>query len=209
MEALSGGSMTDTPETRYTRSADGTNLAYQVSGEGPHDLVFLHGIAVPIDILTEDPGFIRVRRRLDSFGRTVWFDMRGWGASEGDPRDSLAGEIFDGDHTAVLDAVGFRQPAFVAVAASGSRAIHFSVTHPERVSALVLVDSYAHYVHEDDYPWGVPAEHLDRFVDALKERWATAAALERVAPSRRADQRFAAWLARSARFAGGPDLMAP
>ena len=33
--------MTDGPETRYTRSADGTNLAYQVSGEGPVQLVFL------------------------------------------------------------------------------------------------------------------------------------------------------------------------
>ena len=33
--------MTDTPETRYSRTADGTNLAYQVSGDGPVDVVFL------------------------------------------------------------------------------------------------------------------------------------------------------------------------
>jgi hypothetical protein len=35
--------VTDGPETRYTRSADGTNLAYQVSGAGPLELVFVHG----------------------------------------------------------------------------------------------------------------------------------------------------------------------
>jgi hypothetical protein len=46
--------MTDAPVTHYTRSADGTNLAYQVSGEGPLDLVFLIGSAIPIDLLSED-----------------------------------------------------------------------------------------------------------------------------------------------------------
>jgi hypothetical protein len=30
--------MTAVPETRYTRSADGTNLAYQVIGDGPLDV---------------------------------------------------------------------------------------------------------------------------------------------------------------------------
>jgi hypothetical protein len=97
--------MTDSPETHYTRSADGTNLAYVVSGDGPLELVFLNGVAIPIDLLSEDPGFVRVRRRLNTFSRTLWFDRRGMGVSEGDARDSMAGEIFDIDLTAVLDAV--------------------------------------------------------------------------------------------------------
>jgi pimeloyl-ACP methyl ester carboxylesterase len=142
--------VTDTPETRYTRSADGTNLAYQVSGHGPLELVFMIGVAIPIDLLSEDPGFVRVRRRLNTFSRTLWFDRRGMGASEGDPRDSMAGEIFDADLTAVLDAVGFERPAMVAQGSSGARAIHFSVTQSERVSGLVLVNTFAHYVREDD-----------------------------------------------------------
>jgi hypothetical protein len=99
--------VTDGPETRYARSADGTSLAYQVSGDGPLDLVFFHW-APPTDFLTDDAGFLRVRRRLDTFSRTVWFDPRGTGASEGDPRDSLAGDIYDADLTALLDAVGFQ-----------------------------------------------------------------------------------------------------
>ena len=201
--------MTDAPETRYTRSADGTNLAYQVSGEGPLDLVFVHGFAIPIALLSDDPGFVRVRKRLATFSRTVWFDARGWGESEGDPMDFNIGGIFDADLAAVLDGIGFERPALVGEGLSGERAIQFSVTHPEQVSALVLVNSYAHYVREDDYPWGVPPESLDRFLAATKQAWATGSGLvEVLAPSRIPDARFRAWFARSARVGGGPDLLA-
>jgi hypothetical protein len=69
MAALSGGSVTAAPETHYTRSADGTNLAYQVSGIGPLDLVFVGG-PPPIELLSEDPGCVRVRRRLGTLSAT-------------------------------------------------------------------------------------------------------------------------------------------
>jgi class 3 adenylate cyclase len=200
--------MSEIPETHYTRSADGTNLAFQVSGDGPVQLVFRNPGGIPIDILSDDPGFIRLRRRLDSFSRTVWFDRRGSGASEGDPRDSNIGEIFDADVTAVLDAVGLERPALLAEGAAGTRMIHFAATHPERVNALVLVNAYAHYLREDDYPWGVPPESFDRMATALKDGWGTGAALDVLAPSRIADQRFRAWYTRSVRFGVGPDHVA-
>src|SRR5262249_11026030 len=187
--------VSDAPETHYARSADGTNLAYQVSGDGPQELVFLSGVPIPIDLLSEDPGIIRVRRRLDTFSRTVWFDARGMGASEGDPRDFLAGDIFDADVTALLDAVGFERPAMVGVGVFGPTAIHFAVTDPQRVSALVLINSNAHYVREDDYPWGIPRQDLDGRIAAIKETWGTAPNLEIAAPSRVADERFRAWYA--------------
>ena len=195
------------PETHYTRSADGTNLAYLVCGEGPLDLVFLHA-ALPTDLLAEDAGFIRLRKRLGTFSRIVWFESRGVGASEGDPRDCNLRATFDADLTAPLDAAGLQRPVLVAEDASGGRTIHFSVTHPERVSTLVLVNSFAHYVREDDYPWGFPREDLDRIMAAIKETWGTAAGLEVLAPSRVADERFRAWYARSVRVGGGPDLVA-
>jgi len=198
----------DAPKTQYARSADGTNLAYQVSGDGPLDLAFLNGLAIPIDLLTEDPGFVRLRRRLGVFSRTVWFDRRGRGASEGDWRESTVGEVSDADLTAVLDAAGFERPTLVAEGASGLRAIRFSALHPERVSALVLVNSFAHYVKEDDYPWGVPSESLDKLVIALKERWGTSAFAEVAAPGRVADERFRGWFTRSMRIGGGPDQIA-
>jgi class 3 adenylate cyclase/pimeloyl-ACP methyl ester carboxylesterase len=195
----------DAPETRYTRSADGTNLAYQVSGDGPLDLVYCQWL--PIDLLSEDPGFVRFRRRLGNFSRTLWFDPKGMGASVGDHRGTRAGEIYDADLAALLDTVGFQHPAIVGDGQSGPPAIHFAVTHPERVSALVLVNTHAHYLKEDDYPWGFLRQDLNAAV--LRERLADPAPnLERLAPSRAADERFRAWITRSRRFRGGPDKVA-
>jgi class 3 adenylate cyclase/pimeloyl-ACP methyl ester carboxylesterase len=198
--------VTETPKTKYARSADGTNLAYQMSGDGPLELVFAPA-PLPVDLLSDDPGFLRLRRRLETFSRTVWFDARGMGASEGDPRAALAGDISDADFTAVLDAVGFERAALAGVD-PGLAEIHFSATRPERVSALVLVHSYAHYVRENDYPWGVPPEIIDQFVATVKEGWGTSTAVDFVAPSRSADQRFRDWYARVARFGGSPNQFA-
>jgi class 3 adenylate cyclase/pimeloyl-ACP methyl ester carboxylesterase len=200
--------VTDAPETHYTRSADKTNLAYQVSGDGPLELVFNYASGVPIDALSEDPGFVRVRRRLGTFSRTLWFDARGQGASEGDRRDSIPGDIYDSDLTALLDAVGFERPAMIGGSLRGPTAIRFAVTHPQQVSALVLVNTFAHYVQEDDYPWGISREELEGRAVRTKEVWGTGAGLEVLAPSRVADERFRAWVARSARFGGGPDQAA-
>jgi class 3 adenylate cyclase len=200
--------VTNVPETRYTRSADGTNLAYQVSGDGPLELVFEIASGVPIDLLSEDPGFIRLRRRLESFSRTLWFDPRGVGASEGDPRDFLAGDIFDSDLIALLGAAGFDRPAIVGGGIFGPAAIHFAVTHPQRVSALVLVNSFAHFVQEDDYPWGFSREKVEARMAAIKEMWGTTPYVELAAPSRVADERFQAWYSRSVRFGAGPDQVA-
>jgi class 3 adenylate cyclase/pimeloyl-ACP methyl ester carboxylesterase len=200
--------MTDAPETHYARSADGTNLAYQVSGDGPLELVFVTDTGMPTDLLSDDPGFVRLRRRVARFSRTVWFDARGVGASEGDRRDHLAGDISDADLAAVLTAVSFERPAMVGVGESGWRAIHLSVTHPERVTALLLVNSFAYYLREDDYPWGLPRESLDRLVTAIKRSWGTASVAEIMAPSRMADEHFLTWYGRSTRVGGGPDKVA-
>jgi class 3 adenylate cyclase len=186
---------------------DGSNLAYQVSGDGPLDLVFFN-LGWPIDLLSEDPGFVRIRRRLARFSRTLWFDPRGMGASEGDPRDAVPGEIFDADVLALINAVGFEQPAVVGGGASGPTATHFAVTHPQRVRALVLVNTYAHFVREDDYQWGFSREEVEGRVVAIRETWGTTRMLDIVAPSRVADERFRAWYARSARFGAGPDQVA-
>ena len=200
------------PETQYTRSADGTNLAYQVSGNGSLDLVFLH-VAYPIDLLSEDPGFDRLRRRLATFSRSVWFDARGNGASEGDPLDTQRREIFDADVMAVLDAAGFERPALVAEGWPGLRAIRFSVAHPEAVGFLTLINSYARGLREKDYPISefLP-QSVEGILTATRQSWGTAEAtvenLKMLAPSRATDERFRAWFSRAARFSGGPDLVA-
>jgi class 3 adenylate cyclase len=198
--------VSDVPETRFARSEDGTRLAYQVSGEGPLNLVFLREEAMPLDLMWDDPWFVRLSKRLGAFSRTVWNEARGVGASEGDYLAVVRGERRDADVLAVLDAaVGSEPVALVGWGPFGGVALEFSVTHPERVSALVLVNSHAHYVREDDYPWGVPRASLDRLVATIQEGRDTGAVLELLAPSRSGDERFRAWWARTQRLGVGAE----
>jgi class 3 adenylate cyclase len=195
--------VSDVPETRFTHSEDGTRLAYQVSGDGPLNLLFLRDEAMPLDLMWDDPWFVRLSKRLGAFSRTVWNEPRGLGASEGDWRTYSTAES-DVDLLAVLDAaVGSEPVAVVGWGPAGLRAIELAATHPERVSALVVVNSFAHYVREDDYPWGIPRDSVDRMVASVQEGRDTGAALEWLAPSRSTDERFRAWWARAQRLGAG------
>jgi class 3 adenylate cyclase len=195
----------DVPETRFTHSEDGARLAYQVSGEGPLSLVFVRDEMMPLDLMWDDPWFVRLSRRLGVFSRTVWDEPRGAGASEGDWRAGMTGER-EADVLAVLDAaVGAEPVALLGWGGSGVPVIQFAVMHPDRVSALVLVNSFAHYVREDDYPWGFPRASLDRLAAAIEEGRDTGRVLELLAPSRVADGRFRAWWARTQRLGVGAE----
>jgi class 3 adenylate cyclase len=198
--------MSEVPESHYVRSADGTKIAYQVTGEGPRDLVILGGGPIPLDLLWDDPGFIRLSRRLSTFCRTTWFELRGWGASEGSGMDNLNGEIFNADLCAVLDANALERVALFGWGYSTAQALHFAVTHPDRLDALVLFNSYAHYMREDDYPVGLPAEEIDDFMARFQEGWwGTGGTFELLAPGRVRDERFRTWWTRSSHLQLGSD----
>jgi class 3 adenylate cyclase len=202
--------VSDVPETRFARSADGTRLGYQVSGEGPLNLVFVRDETVPLDLMWDDPWFLRLSKRLGRFSRTIWDDPRGVVASEGDWRARLmTGERRDADLLAVIDAVVGSEPAaLVGWGTGGLTVIQFSVMHPDRVRALVLVNSYAHYVREDDYQWGLPRASLDRLAAVSQDGRDTGAELELIAPSRSSDERFRTWWARTQRLGVGAELFA-
>src|SRR6202011_1593333 len=108
------------------------------------DLVVPPTVDIAIDFFWDEPSFVRVARRLGRFSRTVWYDGRGIGASGGNFADSLVDEIVDADLTAVLDAVGSERAALVGWNQGGATVIRHAAGHPERVSALVLIDTYAH-----------------------------------------------------------------
>jgi pimeloyl-ACP methyl ester carboxylesterase len=182
--------VTSSPATSYARSADGTALAYQVTGDGPFDLVVLLGHAVPIDLMWDDPGLVRVRRRLGAFCRTVWVEPRGLGASDGDAADGMVGPVFDVDLTAIIDAVGSGQVALLGASFWGHLAVHFTAARPDRVSSLVLVNTFAHYVREEGYPIGLPAEVLASFVARVTRDEASREDFGLIAPSRAGDDRF-------------------
>ena len=77
--ATHSGAMT--PETRYAKNGD-VNIAYQVQGEGPLDLVLVHGWVQSFDAASEIEPIRRFYQRLASFSRLILFDKRGTGLSD-------------------------------------------------------------------------------------------------------------------------------
>jgi pimeloyl-ACP methyl ester carboxylesterase len=71
----------DVPPTRYARSGD-VNIAYQVSGEGPFDVVFVPPFVSHVELLWRVPSWAAFNRRLASSCRLILFDKRGTGMSD-------------------------------------------------------------------------------------------------------------------------------
>ncbi|MGH2764719.1 MAG: alpha/beta fold hydrolase, partial [Actinomycetota bacterium] len=69
--------MTAPPETRYALAPDGLKLAYQVTGGGDVDLVFMQGAVAHLELAWEDPRLSRLFERLSAFSRLIRFDRRG------------------------------------------------------------------------------------------------------------------------------------
>jgi hypothetical protein len=69
------------PETKYARSGD-VNIAYQVIGKGPRDLVYVPGFVSNLENYWDEPRSAHFLERLASFSRLIWFDKRGTGLSD-------------------------------------------------------------------------------------------------------------------------------
>src|ERR1044071_3621930 len=76
------------PETMYARSGD-VNIAYQVIGDAPLDLVFVMGWVSHLEYFWREPSFARFLLRLASFSRLILFDKRGTGLSDRVPVNQL------------------------------------------------------------------------------------------------------------------------
>jgi class 3 adenylate cyclase len=190
------------PATRYARHGD-VHLAFQVVGEGPVDLLMASGGQYPVDLLWDDPAASQFLGRLASFSRLVIFDARGWGASDGSRRAPTVEEWSD-DLGVVMDAAGMERAAVFGSSPGGFFSMYFAAAHPERVSALVLMNTFACYLRRDDYPAGLPPERLEAATHAYVDAYGTGKTLEWFAPTAAADRRFREWWARCERLANGP-----
>ena len=205
LTGVEGIGVDERPVTRYVKAPDGVSIAYQVIGDGPSDVLLPSALGVPIDLFWDEPSFVRFAKRLAGFSRVVMFDPRGVGASGGDLQDNFVEEAVDSTSWSVLDAIGCEREVVFAVGAIGPFAIRRAANFPERVKALILVNSFARLVAEDDYPWGLPPEALEQLIADLVQTWGTGAQVDFMAPSRSSDEAFRTWLARSQRLGMGVD----
>ncbi len=193
------------PQTRYARSGD-VNIAYQLHGEGPIDILMNVGIVSHLEHLWEEPGVARMFDRLAEFSRLIVMDRRGTGLSDPVAGD-LAIEDELGDLTAVLDAAGSERAALFGHTASGPFVTHYAARHPDRVGALILYAATAVPLRDDDAPWAVSAEERRERIATLTERWGTGVNLELMGPIASADPRVREWFGRLERLAASPGAM--
>ncbi len=169
------------PEIHYAKSDNGVNLAYQVVGEGPFDLIVVPGYLSHLETWWEARSG-RFVRRLASFSRLILFDKRGMGLSDRPPEVDV--ERWVEDASVVLDAVGSEQAAMLGVAAGGLTAILFAAAYPARVWALVLFGGFARQLRGgDDYLIGLRPEDVDAHVAYTEPRWGTGVGLRLYCPS--------------------------
>jgi class 3 adenylate cyclase/pimeloyl-ACP methyl ester carboxylesterase len=207
-------SVAPSTKTRYAKAGD-VDVAYQVIGDGPLDLLLGTGFVVPIDCMDDEPAMARFQRRLASFSRLIRFDVRGTGLSErGLPAESpgplTIGEGFRDCSLAVLDAVGSEQAALLTAYIASPGGITLAATNPERVSHLVLVNAFARLLWASDYPSGVDQSTFDSSLrlgiepDAVEQGRDILAI---TAPSVANDPAFRAWWDRSGNLGMTPTMV--
>jgi class 3 adenylate cyclase len=132
----------DTPRIQYAKTSDGVSIAYCVMGEG-QPLVYTSNVWGDIHwYLHNEPTRREVDRLIAAGWSVVRYDMRGMGYSDRDVSDfSLAARVKDLE--AVVASAGVDRSVLCGYGQGGPVAITYAVHCPERVSHLVLVNSFA------------------------------------------------------------------
>jgi len=136
-------------ETARKRSlvVSGLRLSFLEWGiAGRPVLCFLHGGSAHahwFDVIT--PAFI------DRF-HVIALDQRGHGESQWTEPPAYATENFAADLLGFIDTLGWERVALIGHSMGGHNAMSFAAWHPDRVSALVIVDSRP----------TIPTDRLDR-----------------------------------------------
>jgi pimeloyl-ACP methyl ester carboxylesterase len=190
------------PATHYAHSGD-VNIAYQVVGDGPIDLVFVMGWVSHLDWFWAEPSFARFLRRLASFSRLILFDKRGTGLSDRVGELPTLEQRMD-DVRAVLDAVGSRHAVLLGVSEGGPLCALYASTHPERTRALIMIGTYAKRRWAPDYPWAPTPEQGDAFLDEIRRNWGGPVGLEARAPTVAHDPAFREWWSTYLRMGASP-----
>lgn len=146
------------------------DIAYQVLGDGPTDLLVLPGPFVPIDSIDDEPSLYRFHRRLASFSRVIRLDHRGVGLSSRLAAITTLGPKFWAqDAIAVMDAVGCEQATIFAPSFHAMNGLVLAADYPERVRSLIVVNGSARPLWAPDYPVGAQVRRADPFLTVALE----------------------------------------
>jgi pimeloyl-ACP methyl ester carboxylesterase/DNA-binding winged helix-turn-helix (wHTH) protein len=121
---------------RFCTTADGVQIAYAISGEGP-PLVKAPNWMHHLEYDWDSPVWGHLLRDLSGTHTLLRFDQRCNGLSDWDVSEVTFETMVD-DLAVVVDAAGFTRFPLFGVSAGCCYSIAYAVRHPERVSRLVL-----------------------------------------------------------------------
>ncbi|TFG73660.1 MAG: adenylate/guanylate cyclase domain-containing protein [Solirubrobacterales bacterium] len=161
--------MVEQPETRYAANGD-VQIAYQVVGEGPLDLVFVPGGLHSLDPTWLLPAFKRFVGRLSAFARVILYDKRGQGSSDRGPEVATLEDGHEVGHI-VLDAAAAGKVGLFGLSEGGAMSALFAASYPERTRGAAFFGSFVR----------MPQDHFD--LETLFDQWGTGESLRAIAPS--------------------------
>ncbi len=157
------------PKTHYARSGD-VLIAYQVTGDGPVDLVWAPGTMSHLDLDWENPRRAQFFEKLSRQCRLIRFDKRGTGLSDRPVKMATLEERTD-DIRAVMDSVGIHRANIFGGSEGGSMACMFAATYPQRVNTLLVWGAQACWITSPDHPWGMTRSEYDDMLSMVLDDW--------------------------------------
>jgi class 3 adenylate cyclase/pimeloyl-ACP methyl ester carboxylesterase len=161
------------PTTHYARVGE-SDVAYQVLGDGPVDLVYSWGIGNSIETAWRFSLWYEYLEGLSSVARVILFDRRGTGISGPTTYSSIPNfEESIEDLTAVMAAAGSTRASIFGVNDSALNAILLAAMRPELVDRLVIMNGSARSEWAEDYPAGQKMEILEGTISIVERYWGT------------------------------------
>ncbi|WP_018321698.1 alpha/beta fold hydrolase [Bradyrhizobium sp. WSM2793] len=128
-------------EIKYCRTSEGVRLAYAIAGSG-HPLVKTANWLNHLEYDWQTPVWQHVVHGLARKHTLIRYDARGTGMSDWDV-ETLSLEAWVSDLETVVNAVGIDRFPLLGVSQGCAVSIAYAVTHPERVSHLILYGGFA------------------------------------------------------------------
>jgi class 3 adenylate cyclase/pimeloyl-ACP methyl ester carboxylesterase len=179
------------PGTRYALSGD-VNIAFQVMGNGPVDIILVPGIVSHVEFLHEFAEYTQFLRSLAKFSRVITFDKRGQGLSDGISGAPSLEQRVD-DVRAIMDEVGSQRAVLLGLSEGSPMSVFFAAANPERVSKLILFGGFAKAL-----------TMTQESVSKVMKDWGTGAVMGRAAVSLTTNPETMKMLAKFERLSASP-----
>ena len=153
---------------RFCKSRDGVRIAFATAGDGP-PLVRVNNWFTHLELDWESPVWRHWSEALAERRMLVRYDPRGSGLSDRDVAD-LSLDALVSDLEAVVDALKLRRFPLIGLCQGGVIAVAYAARHPERVSRLVLYDSYLHGAFAGEVPEQL-AKQARAFLQVIELGW--------------------------------------